>query len=85
MTDQARDAAAVIGGLAASPGVTLHQARVTAVHTGTSPKTVDLLIEDRWAIASVPYLTSYASPSANDAVYVLAYGPGRRLVIGEQA
>lgn len=85
MGDSIRDAAAVLGKtLANGHDLRLYKARVTAVNTGP-PKTVDLLIEDEYAVAGVRYLLSYATPAVDDVVYVLNYGPGRRLVIGEEA
>lgn len=83
--DAARDAAASLGAvLAGGPNITISKAKVTAVNTGP-PKTVDLLVENRYTIQRVKYLLSYATPAVNDAVYVVTYGPGRRLVIGEEA
>ncbi len=64
--------------------VVLQNARVTAVNVGP-PLSLDLLVDDRWAVADVPYLNSYATPAVNDAVYVLNYGTGRRIVLGEGA
>lgn len=79
-----RDAAVAIIEALGAPTVTVEKARVTAVNTGP-PKTVDLLINDKWAVPHVRYLLSYATPAVNDAVYVLAYGSGKRLVLGEEA
>lgn len=86
MSAEPRDAGVVILEALASPQqiVTLQKAKVTAVNTGP-PKTVDLLIDNNRAVPGVRYLLSYASPAVNDAVYVLSYGVGKRVVIGEEA
>lgn len=82
--DSTRDAAATLVALVGTPGVVLQKAKVTAVNAGP-PASLNLLIENQWTVEGVRYLASYATPAVNDAVYVLGYGPGRRLVIGEEA
>jgi hypothetical protein len=85
MTDQARHSAAVLAEvLTGGPPIRIQKAKVTAVNAGP-PKTLDLLIENTYAVSKVRYLLSYATPATNDAVYVVTYGPGRRVVIGEEA
>lgn len=81
----ARAAAAILGEQAPQgSAVRLQKARVTGVTGGLTPS-VNLLVDDRWAVERVLYLKSYAAPAVGDAVYVLSYGPGRRVVLGEEA
>ena len=65
-------------------GVELRKARVVNVNVGP-PKSVDLLIEDKYSAPGVRYLASYANPTVDDSVYVLRYGTGQRVVLGEEA
>lgn len=79
-----RDAAvSIIEALASGGNLKLVKGRVVATNTGP-PHSVDVKINDKWTVPNIRYLASYASPTVDDSVYVLVYGDGKRIVIGEE-
>lgn len=74
-----RNAAVAIMEALGEPGVTVEKGRVTAVHAGP-PKTVDVRINDEHDVPGLRYTPPVIA--VDNAVYVLRYGAGKRVVFG---
>lgn len=85
MTDDVRDVGVSMVDLARQGfPLRMSKAKVTAVNAGP-PKSVNLLVENTYAVPRVPYWSSVAPLAVNDAVYVLLYGASKRVVVGKDA